>query len=202
MAISLVTVGGKITAAIQNAIIGQVNAQGLTRIVPASVAGTGVSVGSGGIVMFTAAASVSVNGCFTTSYDNYRVVMNIASRSVVAEGSLRWRVAGADASTANYQYTRGYDTASARTVASASAQIQSQIDVGGGQGDVVVDVFAPALATTTRVVGSGNGNAVTTQYSYTVTSLFGLTTAFDGFTYYMASGNMTGTLRIYGYNNN
>ena len=202
MAISLVTVGGKITAAIQNAIIGQVNAQGLTRIVPASVAGTGVSVGSGGIVMFTAATSVSVNGCFTTAFDNYRIVIATISRSVLAESLFRWRVGLVDNSTGNYSYVRGFDNAATRTVSGASAQTSSIIDVGGGANDVLVDAFGPALPVATRFVGASNGLAASTTYNMSESSFFTAATVFDGFSYYMASGTITGTLRIYGYNNN
>ena len=54
MALSLATVGGKITAAFINAIIGLVNRQGTTAVIPTSVAGTGVTLGAAGKVSFSA----------------------------------------------------------------------------------------------------------------------------------------------------
>ena len=48
---------------------------GLTLITPSSVAGSGVSVSASGKVTFTAATSVSVNGVFSATHDNYLVVV-------------------------------------------------------------------------------------------------------------------------------
>ena len=47
---------------------------GLTLITPSSVAGSGVSL-TGAKVVFTAATSVSVNGVFSATHDNYLVVV-------------------------------------------------------------------------------------------------------------------------------
>ena len=52
---------------------------GLAKIVPSSVAvgsGTG-SANSLGTVTFSGASSVSLNGCFSSTYDNYRLMLNI-----------------------------------------------------------------------------------------------------------------------------
>src|SRR4051812_23277948 len=102
MALSLATVGGKITAALWNAVVALVNKQGLTSVIPTSVAGSGVAVGAAGVVTFTAATVVNINGCFTSSYDSYLVVVDVPTTSATLTITGVFRLAGTDVTTANY----------------------------------------------------------------------------------------------------
>lgn len=204
MAISLVAVGGIIKAGVINAIIKQVNLTALNGIVPTSVNGTGVAMTANGQVTFTNASAVNVNGVFTGSYDNYRIVWNSSTRSASTTMYIRLRQAGTDITTATYAFNKGYDTGTARTVQQTTAATSAAMDAAAGAGmtsDGYTDIFGPSKAGYT----SGTGLCFLWDGStpYTVTTGFYNSTATtsDGFTMFPATGTWSGTLRVYGYNN-
>lgn len=171
---------------------------GLKLIVPTSVAGSGVSVSASGKVTFTAATTINVNGCFTSSYDNYLVVIRHALNSGSDSVSLRLRLSGTDASGSDY--TRQTLLANSTTVSGGrvtttlwrSADTNSSPRCGSH-----FYFYGPALSQPTAfrsVNVSGESGALLGDYAAT----HGLSTAYDGFTWYVASGNLTGALTIYG----
>lgn len=206
MAISLVAVGAKITAAITNSIIGVVNAQGLTSVIPTSVAGSGVSVGAAGKVTFTAATSVSVNGCFTSTYDNYRIMLEVPTVSATVTLTANLRSAGADTTAANYdlEVLQGTSSTAAAAQAAAGASWSVNGGVTGTVHDITFELKRPALALPTY----GTLFSMVTQNPQTAPGVavrglsHRLSTAYDGFTITPTGGTITGTIRIYGYNNN
>jgi hypothetical protein len=177
---------------------------GLIPIIPTSVAGTGVSVGANGKVTFTSATAVSVNGCFTTDFDNYLIKLDITAKSVASGDNLRLRSGGTDDSSTNYNLEQWY--ASGATVSSGALTAQTSwlftalataVELSG-----VVDLYAPALARATR------GSIKTTAWASSTSGFesgtairHGAASAFDGFSYIAGSGSLTGNLRVYGYNN-
>lgn len=206
MALSLATVGGKITAAFINAIIGLVNRQGSTSIIPTSVAGTGVTLGAGGKVSFSASTAVSVNGCFTSDFDTYRIEIDSTS-SGAAVYTLVERLSGTNAATA-------YDVQTNATVNATNFPAQSlnqtswtmNAQAFAGKMNMTIDLFNPALAvaTTGLVTVGGAANPMTTSAAL-IQVLFlshRTTTAYDGFTLTASTGTITGSIRIYGKNNN
>ena len=198
MALSFVAVGAKVTAAITNAIITLVNAQGLTAIVPASVAGTGVTVSAGGKVSFTGTQSISINGCFSSTYENYMIVVATASAAASASLSLKMRLAGVDAAT-NYNINKSeLNSGGAQTNTNLAAQTSAPFSrTGSGGGSTKAEMFAPALATATRVI-----TLTTDADFFSSTSWVSHTTAtaYDGLTI-TTTQNITGTIRVLGYNN-
>lgn len=62
---------------------------GITPIVPASVAGSGVSVDSRGIITFSSATSIIVNGCFGSIFREYRVHFDGSGSSANVNFNLR-----------------------------------------------------------------------------------------------------------------
>jgi len=206
MAISLVAVGAKITAAITNAIIGAVNAQGLTSVIPTSVAGTGVSVGAAGKVTLTAATSASVNGCFTSTYDQYLIAFDIPTIATAANLQLRLRAAGTDLSTATYVYGGTTNNTTATGVGSngtTTAFYLTRDPVGSASASGEVLLFSPQLTVAKRLLSKFATANATYVTGDTVGGYQGSTASHDGFTLMNDGGvAMTGTIRIYGRNNN
>ena len=123
MAISLVTVGGKITAAIQNAIIGQVNAQGLTKVTPTSVAGTNVVLqGATVLVASAGGATIDIRGVFTTA-TKYRIEIPRIVSSGIATLQVRLLLGPSVISTSTYDYDTGYRSGASTFVAAAGAAV-------------------------------------------------------------------------------
>ncbi len=202
MTLSLVAVGAKVTAAIVNNIIGVVNAGGLQLVVPTGVSGTGVTVTTLGKVAFTGATTVSVDGAFAGPFDNFAVVVNVSSASAADDLAMRLRLAGTDQSAANYSDARATVNpgSSAFAVITESAQTRlllGRIDTGGTS--LKADVFTPNQPRPVRTLATGfDASKYATQYWGALAD----TTAYDGFTIYgPGGGTITGTLRVYGYNN-
>ena len=206
MALSLATVGGKITAAFINAIIGLVNRQGATAVIPTSVAGTGVTLGAGGKVSFAASTAVSVNGCFNSDFDTYRIEIDSTS-SGAAVYTLVERLSGTNAITA-------YDLQTNATVNGTNFPEQSLNQTSwtmnaqsfAGKTNMGIDLYNPALAVATTGLATvgGAANPMTTSAAL-IQVLFlshRTTTAYDGFTLTASTGTITGSIRIYGKNNN
>jgi hypothetical protein len=176
---------------------GAVAGAGMDLITPTSVAGTGVTV-SGGAVTFTAATSVSVNGCFTATYSNYRIVMSAVSAAGAIDVNMRLRAAGTDASGAA-TYSRQYLTAfnTTATAGTAATTFWHPFYANTVAGFAAVELENPATAVTTRFTAFGGaevGVLITSGYHTAAT-------AYDGFTLYPGSSSITGTLHIYGYRN-
>jgi len=201
MAISLVAVGAKITAAITNAIIGQVNAQGLTGVVPTSVAGTGVSVGASGKVILTAASSASLNGCFTSTYTHYLVVLDFPTITGTVNVLARLRLSGTDLSTSSYLY-KGVVDATVSNGTTTGFYISRN---GSGVAAISenVDIWHPNEATAKRIVYNGTSINAGAPFKESGSGLNATATAYDGLTIALdGAGSITGTITVYGYNNN
>lgn len=175
---------------------------GLAIITPTSIANSGgTASASGGAVTFTTVNSVSLNGVFSSTYDNYRVLVRLIG-STSALPSLRLRVSGSDATGANYEYQ--YLQASATTVSSARTTGATSLEIAtissNDYGFVTFDMASPGLAATTQI------SMISTQFSTVIIngSYAGrhtLSTAYDGLTLLANTGTCTGIIRVYGYKN-
>ena len=179
-----------------------VKGAGMDLITPTSVAGSGVTL-SGGQVTFTAASTVSVNGCYSSAYDNYVVIYAESARSAALSTYLRMRVAGSDSSAANYAYKNVALPANSATVtwgAQGNGTTDTSALLSNGDSSTtnyLINVASPFIATSTKmgfVVGS-------TAAMQVISAAFTAATSFDGFTIYTGSGNITGTIRVYGLRN-
>ena len=181
------------------------NTPGMKLIVPSSVAvgsGSG-SVATQGTVSFSGASSVSLNGCFNSTYDNYYIKFFISAVSANITPTMRLRSAGTDSST-NYVQGRIYQNST--TVAGQGSPYGTDewglLDTSSSYGGANCEMFlySPFLASATvgNEISSGtdSGNNL-------YLNIYGLrhTTAssYDGLTVLASSGTMTGTINVYGY---
>ena len=175
-------------------------AGGMVPIVPTSVAGTGVTVDAKGRVTFAAATSISLNGVFTSAFDNYHIRMHVQSASAALGGTVRLRASGTDESGTNYSNQQTYTSgATIQTAATASITAWAFSAVAGTEHATIADLFAPALAKATlmrlnNATFTGAAANGTTDYA----ARHNLATAYDGLSIIPSTGNMTGTLRVYG----
>jgi len=146
----------------------------------------------------TAVASESFNNVFSSTYDNYRIMLYLDSSAIDAF-RLRLRASGSDATTSNYIYQDFF--ASATSLGASRVTTTSQ-RLGSINASLTtsykIDLFAPFLVKTTAI----QATALEASGSATITSSFcnfNLTNSFDGFTVFPGSGNITGQISIYGY---
>lgn len=149
---------------------------------------------------FSTAASVSVNNCFTSAYDSYRVIVAPITGSIQANLNFRLRVSSTDSSASYYssntsiQFTgtnaaEGNNNASAIALRRVSATADSF---------AILDIMLPALTKHTFFTFSMTDAATYTNHGV---GKHTVATAYDGFTLVADSGNLTGTLRVYGFRN-
>jgi hypothetical protein len=150
--------------------------------------------------------SVSVNNCFTSAYENYRIVVNISSWAV-ADGNigLRLRASGTDATT-NYLSQRhggagGTSFGSANVLGTDEMYLGSFINAAPRGCFAAHDILAPQITSQTVMRGSlgwldvVNGSSVATVWNAQTSA-----TSYDGFTL-IGTQSFTGTIRVYGYQN-
>ena len=206
MALSLATVGGKITAALFNAVVGIANSQGASLVVPTSVAGTGVTVSLLGKVTLTAATTASLNGCFTGTFDNYTIIADV-THSVTAALTVKLRASGTDTSALSYSYLLEHASGATVTASSGNVSVAGGIPIqgiGGLQTTGRMDVYSPAISSTPTRFDVAKVNVGLTATTFGMASYAGnynVNAAFDGATLSCSGGNMTGTVRVYGWNN-
>ena len=150
---------------------------------------------------FSGVASQSVNDVFSATYDNYRIVITYTSAPGAAT-RLRWRVSGSDNTTTNYNYT-GFRSNMADSTTGSWTQTADGNDfhfIGetttSDISSSVLDVFRPFATAKTNYVFS----AIRIGQFYGGAGYFNATTSFTGFTIYSASGTLTGSVSVFGYN--
>jgi hypothetical protein len=171
-----------------------------TSFVPVGVAPGLVLVATSTI---TAVASVSINNCFTSTYENYRIVFSATGVTVASDLSFRLRASGTDTTTSYKSVTL-----------EAASSITSTTDITGtdefyvGRIDTPVgtsfaaDVYRPQLAQKTGISCFMFFQSAAPLFVWQSTQGFQTSsTQFDGFTLAVGGTNFTGTVRVYGYAN-
>ena len=178
---------------------------GLTLITPSTITVTGGSgsIGATGTVTVTTASSVSLNGIFSSTYNNYLVLFGLTGSTAI-DLLARLRASGTDNSSANYgrQLIFGDTSLGASSTGSATSWNLGQLYDTDGKRTVldlmVKDPASSSIYTTGRADSISSANSA----PYALKSLFGttVTTAYDSITFIASSGTITGTISVYGYN--
>ena len=206
MVLSLVAVGAKVTAAIANGIIGQVNGQGLTQVVPTGVAGTGVSVGPRGKVTFAnTATNIDLQGIFSATYDDYLLIFHSRSSVTSITAQLLDNTNTPNAS-ANYDAQVLIGTSTTAVVAQGLAGTGWGISATTASiQDMEIRVFSPNLAEETRALvhSTSTSNPMTTSAAVAERGLLHrLTVQYTGLRVVLSVAGPVGSVRVYGYNPN
>lgn len=181
---------------------------GMIPITPATIAFTGsgsetASINANGGVDFSACTTVSLNNVFTSTYDNYMVTIRYEHASGAPASRMRLRGSGADATGSNYnkQYWAidGVATGGAlrQTAQAEWNHIGNPAAPTSTSGNAVY-LYGPALARTTAV-RSVCVSAYLGAYYLDAAGTHDLSTAYDGFTFYLATATMSGNMRVFAF---
>jgi len=173
---------------------------GLVPIVPTSItvsAGTG-SVASDGTVTFSNTGEVRINGVFSSTYKNYRIIHQSSGASANTGLSYRLRAAGVDYSTANQKYGIAYwGLPGAVSNTGGSSETVQQIGwvegASGSRNVASVDIFNPFETVHTGYTSAFGSYVGGNCFGYVPT-----TSSYDGITF-SVTGTYSGTVKIYGY---
>jgi hypothetical protein len=180
---------------------------GLVAIVPTSVAvgsGTGSSSGNG-LVTFAGVSSVSLNGVFSSTYNNYRIMLTPTTASTTGINvTARLRQSGTDITTASSYVTESLYATDAVAAAGIDTTtlwyiIDSYNTTRQEYASATMDLFKPFNATIKTMISNchfNTGSATrTAQRSGTQSG----TATCDGITISASTGTIGGTISVYGY---
>jgi hypothetical protein len=143
----------------------------------------------------TAVSSVTVSNCFSTTYDNYRIVIAGGVTSTGSNMNVQLTsITGSVYNTAGVFVSFGSSTVTGSGGAAATTAIY-------GPGDTNLhaasfDITSPFLAVKKGLISNG----VSGSSMYTFSSYINSTTSSTGFTISPATGTITGgTIIVYGY---
>ena len=180
---------------------------GLVVMTPTSIVSTGTgnssSINSDGSVTFSSCATLSLNGVFTSSYDNYMIVVRFPDSTTNSAIQIRLRVGGVDNSTAS-SYVVQRLVASGTAVASARFT-QATYEFGAAAGVSTrpsaysIYCYGPFLTQPTAfrsVSIYGDGDSTISDWACTHNQ----STSYDGITIYPGAGNVGGLVTVFGFN--
>jgi hypothetical protein len=149
----------------------------------------------------------NINSVFSSTYDNYRVVISglnnatSTTRSVV----LRFRTTSDDTS-ANYIQTERYiypinNGADSAASGQTSSKLVGLSNWSGGGAGISLDIYNPNKATATGYVGQSFTYQadVATWVARHLAGGINVSTQFTGFSIIGTTDNLSGTVRVYGY---
>lgn len=149
---------------------------------------------------FTSSTAINIDNAFSTTYDNYLILLNINSASSVNNLRLRFRTSGSTNTTSNYSNTWTYNqhgTTTTGYLGNSSPSDNMYIhDITNSATSSVFDIFNPNTTQKTSITYKANQ---TNFYGVSGAGQFNTTTSFDGIALYPDTGNISGTISIYGY---
>jgi hypothetical protein len=147
-------------------------------------------------------SSVIVSDCFTTDYENYKIVISGGTQSS-ANGLLTMQLrTGGTTSTTLYFNTFIYSPFTGGVLTANTNGGTSWAYVASALGNVgwscSIDVLQPRLASYTTILGSNARG----DLGGTVQGYHGVSTAYESAVFTVGAGTMSGgTIKVYGYRN-
>ena len=149
--------------------------------------------------------ATNFEGCFTSAYSNYRIVINSIALSGNGDINCRFLVGSTPNTSSSYKYAyQGYTSIGTTTNVSSDGtdNFYSGIGITGVADSVAslsMDVLSPQLAVRT----AAHITAQSFSGGYVIRNgigIFGAGTQFDGIRFYTGTAvTMSGTVSIYGY---
>lgn len=151
------------------------------------------------------AAATNFVGCFTSTYRNYRVVLDNVIPSASTDVYLRY-LSGSTPNTASSYFYAYRAINSAGTLLDQSGAginagfINCRFTGSGQRGNIVIDIFDPQISAQTQLVNNSQNLGSSVYISSFGGISFDATTVFDGFQINtLGAPTLTGNVTIYGY---
>jgi hypothetical protein len=151
---------------------------------------------------FSAVSAESFNNVFSADYDDYFFKLNYIG-SAIQVLRMRLRVSGTDNSSSN-NYLFGRFSARESTTSAGGSVGDTGFTIAGGtnarKSNIGVNINRPFATDNTSFSTLGNsGTTDPVEFVQIHGGSMTVTTSYDGFTLFPASGTITGTISIYGY---
>lgn len=152
---------------------------------------------------FTGSSAVSIDNCFSSTYDNYKIIINNYG-SIASFTRWRLRVGGVDSfagSYFRYGFTTAYNAASLTPYNGGNeanwVPCTSYGSTAAGSGTSELFVSMP-FASTSNTLSTTDCNDSNAGQVYKLNNIYIQTTSFDGFSLIPNGGTITGKVTIYG----
>jgi hypothetical protein len=153
---------------------------------------------------FTTSSAVNINNCFSATYLNYFVKVNLTAVSASdGEIQFRMRVGGTDDTSSNYIDQRILQRSTTLVGATQTAVTQRLGDMASshiGKTAYELQVCDPFIAKPTTYIYNcnvWNGSGDNSQHRGT--GCHNVSTSYDGISIYPNTGTFSGKIRVYGY---
>jgi hypothetical protein len=173
-----------------------------------TAADTNTYLTNSGLVFITEATagagspSLSINNCFSLTYQNYRIVGRFASATAGWPALyFRMRNAGADSST-NVYYYQGNGRGSNNVDYSYGSAAQTEGYIGGFTGAFVMDVISPRNSLVQTLTSGASTFFDGSVFINRTTGVWhNVNSAFDGISFFPSASTLTTDfqVRVYGY---
>ncbi len=145
---------------------------------------------------FTSSSAVNVNECFSATYKNYLLFVNMTASSGAFDCNFRFRVSGSDNTTSNYNRTGAFFDGSINYIGPTLSNLW---DIGSAVGTaqlgfITTTIYSPYA---TEYSAFESRSSCDNRLKI-VGGIFSATTSFTGFSLLTSANNMTGYLRVYG----
>lgn len=161
----------------------------------------------------TNSALVAFDNVFTSAYENYLIVLD--AKAIGASGTTtqirsRFRTGGVANTSGSYVYVVTQATSAntgptnrAWSTGSTEAELADILSNSAVNNALSLEVFSPQVTDHTRwnFHASSFGSSSSSVAWQISSGAFYATTSFDGIQFSLTSGNITGSIRIYGYRN-
>lgn len=148
-------------------------------------------------------ATLSINNCFNSSFQNYRIVFQMTAVSANVNFFWRLRVGGVD-STVSYFWATNTVGSGGASATNSGANVglvnPSFTNTAVPRGMTTIDLTLPNQAVATAFNFVDNYNDTVAQQIRQGGGLHTVATAYDGITFGVAGGaTFSGVVRVYGY---
>lgn len=156
---------------------------------------------------FTGQSTVSINNCFSSTYQAYRIVCSFSSPSADSFLRFRLRAAGTDSVASYYGMKLTVNTAgSVGSYGDANAQYLAIVTTDSAATSTnysaFIDIIDPFKTSSTTLFMNNTGlDNAGNSMSYFGGNAHYVSTSYDGFTIYASTGTFSGNIRVYGYSN-
>jgi hypothetical protein len=153
---------------------------------------------------FTTSSAVNINNCFSATYLNYLIQINITAVSATdMDLAMRLRVGGTDNSSANYFdqtfQQRGNTTGGNAVNSATSWSLGNMASSKQTQLATEMTIFDPFASITTKALSHSNRWNSSDFNQFIMANEHRVASSFDGCSFIPGSGTITGKIRIYGY---
>ena len=143
---------------------------------------------------FTTSSTININDIFSSTYQNYKIFLDVSASSGNLDWTARLRVSGSDNTNSTYNSQGAFFDGSTGYVNFSAADKWYVGNCIGGVNALEMTIYSPNQTNQTKF-GSTGGS---TNRAFIHGGVFTATTSFTGLSLLTSSNNATGNYRVYG----